>query len=247
MWRLIKAEITYKAWEPLGSYFVGWLVGLGFWNMIILTSKRPIPHEEGGVLAFVLLWGVAMPFVISIGVFQNREFKEFRLRAILPLPVSIKEIAVARMLILFVAHLAAILLSLLALYLMGTGDGLGLAAKLVAVSLLAVFIGLHNRLIPELAYFGKKGMLTAIILSFAFIPFFILYIMLDEQKSFFRGIWKWSQEPVGMVSFLAAVIVLFLLNRALFVRRRDYSKVHKPVMNIVEMFRMWRGVNQLPR
>jgi len=156
MWRLIKAELTYKLWEPLGIYAIGWLLAVGFWKFVLLIAVRSARPDFPQLGYFVAFLGIIFPYQMTMLLFLNREFKEFRIRGILPIPVSLKDVATTRLLPPLLIHFVLTPISLAILIVFNLATPPSFASKFSALSLITLVAGLYYRLIPELQYLSRQ-------------------------------------------------------------------------------------------
>jgi len=247
MWRLIKAEVSYKFWEPLAYYLGGWILTFGLWKLQVLSPSELHKSDPFYYFPTYVLSALFLPLGLASSVFQGREFKEKRLRKLIPLPVSIGQVASARILTLFAANLIGLSLSLVGLHyitILGTTD---IAIRMFVISLLCFIFVLEGRLTVELQYLSRKGKLASIILWM--VTFFILIPLFVSRLrfAFAKTLWRWLQEPLGLASLVALLLTLLYINRAVFLGRRDYSKVFKPQVAILDLIRSYREERPEPK
>lgn len=242
MWRLIKTEVFYRFWQPAAYYLILYLFGSIF--AYALLNEPPVRGGSNETVIIFALFALMWPWMISLTLL-NREFKEQRLRLTMLLPLSLKQIATARLTswLLLNSMLIFILipLSFMARIPLWSGQFLFL---LIAVPVYSLPFSLYNRLMPELQYLASlRAKIGMVVVYFSMIVIFIPLIMFKPPLHYFR----WLSSYPGIIVGLALGIYLFFVNRNVFMRRTDYSRMHKPETNIFDFIRSWRGIHSYQR
>jgi len=215
MWKILEAEIRYHRIAIAGALGAGAL----FVTFIALSN---ITKDEDSTTAWSLMSTVMTLYIyllIHIGGHQDQE-KRDRLNAVLP--ISVKQLGIARwaLLIFVQAGFAAISLAgvmiansfaLESLFQLLSSN----AFLFMIVSFIAVYL--------ELGHFGTQKYRRLFVgLLVLFLVLIGLLVLSGRIITFLKNIFEPYKTPEGAAIYTLLAIGLFFLNVIIFTRRRSY-------------------------